>query len=253
MNQEAIELAVELFTEQRNKLKQVRAFDYRHPDFKLWQDSTASLFQRFIRPDSPHFIRFRDIRFRGQAVIRGLPFNYRGPVPRTDGVSPEDKEQFERGCAEADNCIHGAIDEIATFGVHVEVANSKTRQKRVSGVQQIFHGPVTIEKQVIATDNAIQNIGQIGDTGASLKEIADLLNQSLDLTGRQRLEALKGIEIIASETGKPEQHRNWKTIKDWADTVFDLAGKAGDVATKLAPHLPFLTALIHTASTKLGL
>jgi hypothetical protein len=64
-NNPETESAVALFTEQRDKLAEIRNLDYRHPDFKLWQDTSINLFQRFFSPDSAHFIRFRNIRFRG--------------------------------------------------------------------------------------------------------------------------------------------------------------------------------------------
>jgi hypothetical protein len=53
------------------------------------------------------------------------------------------------------------------------------------GVHQTFHGPVAIQTQAIATDNAIQNIGHLGSEGASLAEIASLLQQSMELKGRE--------------------------------------------------------------------
>lgn len=256
MDEQAIDTAVQLLAEQQNRLEQIRNLDYQHPDFKLWQDTTMTLFQRFIRPDSPHFIRFRDIRFLGKiqiSIARRLPYNYRGPSLRQNDANPQDQEQFQKGCDEAHNCIQGAIKEVETFGVHVEINSRTLRQKTGGGVQQTFHGPVTIENQIIATDKAIQNIGHIGNTGTSLKEIAGLINQSLELTGKQRLEALEGIEIIASETGKPEEHRNWKSIAEWAEKILAITGKATDVANKLAPHLPFLTALVHAAKARFGL
>lgn len=90
--------------------------------------------------------------------------------------------------------------------------------------------------QAIATDNAIQNIGQMGNTGTSLREIATLLDQSLDLTARQRLDGLRAIEAIASEEQKPEARRDWKSIVDWGDKLLSISAHATDVATKLAPH-----------------
>ena len=242
------EFVIQLFHEQRSKLAEVRKLDYKHPDFKFWHDSTASLFQRFVRPDSPHFEHLREIRFLGPSslTVRRVPYGYRGPLPRADAVRPEDKEQFEKGCSEADNCIQGAINEITLFGLHAEAAKVKPSAR--GGVQQNFHAPVTIANQIIATDNAIQNIGKVGGTGASLNEVAKLLNESLDLTGRQRLEALKCIELIASETAKPEEKRNWKSIAEWGGTLLDLVGKAADVGTKLAPYLPTVVALVEHAN-----
>jgi hypothetical protein len=84
--------------------------------------------------------------------------------------------------------------------------------------------------------------------GPSLKEIAALLNESLDLTGRERLDGLKAIEVIASETQKQETNRDWKSILDSGEKLLSIANKATDRATKFAPLLPAITALIHGAT-----
>jgi hypothetical protein len=41
-NNPETESAVALFTEQRDKLAEIRNLDYRHPDFKLWQDTSIN-------------------------------------------------------------------------------------------------------------------------------------------------------------------------------------------------------------------
>ena len=74
------------------------------------------------------------------------------------------------------------------------------------GVQQNFHGPVTIHAQAIATDDAIQNIGNIGN-GTSLKEIAALLQESMELKRREVQDGLKAVEEIASEIPKAPEKR----------------------------------------------
>jgi hypothetical protein len=79
------------------------------------------------------------------------------------------------------------------------------------------------------------------------KEIADLLNASLDLTGRERLEGLKYIELIASESAKPAPKRDWKSIADWGSKLLDIGNKASDMATKLAPYLPQIVELVQHA------
>jgi hypothetical protein len=115
------------------------------------------------------------------------------------------------------------------------------------GVSQTFHGPVTIQSQAIATDNAIQNIGQMGDIGASLKEVARLFQESMELTGRQIQEGLAGIEGLASEVKKPEDRRNSKSILDYGEKVLGIAGKATDLASKLAAYTPHIATLVEHA------
>lgn len=244
--------AIELLNRQITGLVIVRNYDFRHPEFITWKDSTMNLFQRLLPPDSAHLVRFRDLRFRGPVqAARRLPFNYRGPLPGpSETITAADKEAFQKACAIAEGCIKGAIEDVRYFGVRSEVTNKKMRQS-AGGVQQNFHGPVTFQNQAIATDNAIQNIGQMGGSAASLKEIAALLNDSLELTGRERLDGLKAIEGIASENAKPPASRNWKSMVDCGERLMTIAGKASDVATKLAPHLPAITAWVHEAAKKL--
>jgi hypothetical protein len=132
-------------------------------------------------------------------------------------------------------------EEIERFDIAIPAEQG---ERTHSSLQQIFRGPVTIHNQAIATDKAIQNIGQMGNMGAELKEIAALLEQSLDLTGRERLDGLRALEMIAAETRRPEPSRNWKSIVEWGRNLMDIVGKATDMATKLAPHLPVVAALI---------
>jgi diguanylate cyclase (GGDEF)-like protein len=121
-NPSQADLALELFYKRLEQLVVVSSYDFRHPDFIAWKDATMGLFQRFLQPESPHLIRFRDLRFRGPAqAARRLPFNYRGPLPRSrEAVTPADEEAFHRGCELAERCIKGAIDDIQHFGVYIE-------------------------------------------------------------------------------------------------------------------------------------
>jgi hypothetical protein len=246
--------AVSLFNAQLTKVERVRQLDFRHPEFMNWHDTTLMLFQRFLPPDSPHFSRFRDLRFRESSFVpaRKLPFSYRGPRPGPDTtISPEDKQRFESACEIAAGCIEGAIDEILSFGVHVDTGTRKA-PRRSGGFQQNFNAPVTIGAQAIATDNAIQNIQHSGGTGVSLQEIAALLNQSLELTGRERIEGLKAIETIATEIHRPEQSRDWNTVLESGEKLVSIAGKATDLASKLAPYVGAITGLIGQATKHLG-
>jgi hypothetical protein len=107
---------------------------------------------------------------------------------------------------------------------------------------------VTIQAQAIATDSAIQKIGHMGDeTGASLKEIADLLQRSEDLTPRQVKEGLAGIEALAVEVQKPEERRNWKAVLDYGQKVLDIASRPTDLGLKLAPFTQAVIAHMENA------
>ena len=241
--------AIELLNDQLNKLMGVRSLNFKDPQFITWRSTVTDLFQGFLRPDSPHLITFRDLRFRGRVQARRLPFNYRGPLP-SETVSPEDVVKFQSDCAIAEGCIRGAMDTIQNFGIYSEEPREKATMS--GGVQQNFHGPVTIQTQAIATDNAIQSIEHIGDEGTSLKEIAALLQESMELRGREVQDGLKAVEGIASEIQKPQEGRNWKSVLDYGEKLLDIAGKATDLTAKLTPHLPMIAQLVHQAKTTLG-
>jgi hypothetical protein len=114
-------------------------------------------------------------------------------------------------------------------------------------VSQTFHAPVTMN-QAIATESAVVRIGHLGDkTGAALKEISDLLQQSQDLTPRQVRQGVVDVEALAVEIEKPEQKRNWTAVLECGQRVLDLAGKAADLGAKLGPHLPIVVALVENA------
>jgi hypothetical protein len=153
---------------------------------------------------------------------------------------------FNRACQTSEESLQAAIQEIEDFGVHAEQPKPGAPATS-SGMSQTFHGPVTIHNQAIATDNAIQKIGQMGDTGVSLKEIARLFQESMELTGRQVQEGLAGIEILASEVKKPEGRRNWKSILERGEQVLGIVGKATDLASKLAPYTPQVVTLVEHA------
>src|SRR5258708_21459127 len=172
--------AIELFTAQLSKLSAIRQLDYTRPEFITWRDTVTDLFQRFLRPDSSHFVTFREIRFRGPGQIqpaRRRPFSYRGPLPRSSGISQEYMNEFRKGCEIAEGCIQGAIETIRNFGVHRKGAERKGPQKD-GDIQQNFHAPVTIHNQALPTGKAIQSIERMGDEGGTLQEIALLLQQS---------------------------------------------------------------------------
>ncbi len=229
--------AVRLLTEQLKELGSVRGLSSGDPQFKAWHNTTISLLKRFLAPTSPHLESFIDIGF------------WTNIYPAPPG---HERQLFVDGCRTAEASLRAVVKEIEEFGVHVEQHPAKPAAAQ-GGVHQNFYGSVEITNQAIATDNAIQRIGQMGDTGASLKEIAELFQQSEDLTKRQVKEGLAGIEALAVEVQKPEAKRNWKSVLDYGQTVLTIAGKAGDVAPKLAPYLPAIGDFVHNARHALGL
>ena len=147
--------------------------------------------------------------------------------------------------------LKAAIREIEDFGVHVEDAKTRPAAKgrgRSGGVTQTFNAPVSIQNLAIAADNAVQKIGHMGDeTGASLKEIGELLQQSEELSRREVKEGLTHIEAVAVEVAKPEGKRNWKAVLERGKAILDLTDKATDLAKKLAPYTPAIMTLVDHA------
>jgi hypothetical protein len=243
--------AVRLLNEQLKELESVRGLNYKDPTFLGWRDTTTSLLQKFLPPDSPHLARFKNLAFTSR-VSRRQPW---GSPPRPPGyISPQNQEHYRAECRTAEATIRAALKHIEEFGVHTEQhATQPDTKKHGGGVQQNFYGNVTIQNQAIATDNAIQKIGHLGDTtGADLKAIADLLMQSQDLTPRQVNDGLAGIEVVASEVQKPKAQWNWKSIFDYGQRVLSLTEKATDLAHKLAPHKETIVALVQSAKHTLG-
>jgi hypothetical protein len=242
------EKAVRLLNAQLKELESVRGLNHKDPVFLGWRDTTSALLQRFLPPGSPHTTRFQNLAFTGR-VGRRQPW---GSPPRPTGyISPQDQGHYIAECRTAEATIRQALKHIEEFGVPADQSLAKPSR---GGVQQNFYGNVTIESQAIATDNAIQMIGHMRDTiGSSLKEIADLLQQSEELTPRQVREGLGGIETLAVEVQKPEAKRNWKSVLEYGQAVLGIADKATDLAHKLALHTPTIVALVQGAKHALGM
>jgi hypothetical protein len=223
--------------------------DDQHHDFKAWRDTTRGYLERFLGKEDHHATRFVGTRFHGPSYLRsdypGVP---QGPSRRE---IEEQAQAFQTGCATATATLKAAIGEIEEFGLHEEQPSSgpATRGRAASGgVSQTFNAPVSIHNLAIAADSAIQKIGDMGDqTNVSLREIAALLPQSLDLTPRQVQDALKGIEVLGAETQKPVEKRDWKSILTSGQLIMDTVGKASDLAHKLAPYTPHIIALIEAS------
>jgi hypothetical protein len=250
------EKAKRLLTEQLNELKIVSGLNYGNPRFKAWRDTTRGYLERYLPADSPHLSTFKNLHFISPVITT----ERWGAAPKPPGyVSRADQEQFTESCLTAEATIQAVLKHIEEFGAHAGQApagpHSKSRRNEPhGGVSQNFYGNVTIQNQAIATDNAIQKIGRMGDTtGADLKEIAELFRQSDDLTPRQVREGLAGIEALAVEVQKPEAKRNWKSVLDCGQTVLSIADKATDLAHKIAPHTHSIVALVRSATHTLGL
>ena len=241
--------AIRLLQQQLQRLSLIG--NHRDPQFTAWQDATTSLLQKFLTPDSPHLRTFSRIKYRAQTQARRLPYGYRGPIPTAHDVNPADIEAFNRGRDIAMACIKSVIEELHNFGIQSKMGAHLPPPQQARGFQQIFKGPVTIQNQAVATDNAIQNIGQMGTTGSDLKQIADLLKQSMELNGREQSEGLHAIEVIASEIKKPESTRDWKSIFDWGEKLTGIASKATDLAVKLAPYMPAVVRFVEEAAKRL--
>jgi hypothetical protein len=239
--------AIRLLNRQLGQLQTIRGFNDDHPDFKTWRDTTREILERYLGKESHHTTRFRDTRFHGPSYMRS---DYPGVRHPPEGYEERvQAEAFQKGCATADASLRAAINHVEDFGVHVEepkpvpVGRGRSRGGGVN-----FHAPVTVENLAIAADSAIQRIAHVGNkTGADLKEISDLLQQSQDLMPRQVRQGVADIEALAVEAGKPEEKRNWKAVLERGQAILELAGKAVDLGEKLAPYTPAILTLMDRA------
>jgi hypothetical protein len=237
--------AVRLLTRQLDELETIRTIlNDKSPKFLVWRDTTRRYLQRSLGPTSPHLIRFEHLKFYAHVF-------YAPAALHPSQEIAENAFAFKTACETAEASLTAAISEVTEFGIYTAEAKPALAGRgddRSGGVTQTFHGPVTIHAQAIATDSAIQKIGHMGDaTGASLKEIAALLQQSEDLTPRQVKEGLAGIEGLAVEVEKPEAKRNWKSVLDCGQAVLGIASKATDLGQKLARYTPAIIALVENA------
>lgn len=244
--------AIRLLNRQLEELKTVRSMNHKRAEFKAWHDTTTSILERFLGSDSEHTTRFQMTRFSGAPRIQRWRAR---PLP-PDYVSNEDRTMFQRGCETVEVTLKAAIRSIEDFGVHAEQPKPaparRGKDRNGGGVTQTFNAPVSIHNLAIAADHAKQKIGNMGDeTSVSLREIATLLPQSMDLTPSQVQEALKGIEVLGTETQKPPQRRDWKSILNYGSSVLAIADKAADLGHKLAQYTPQIVALIEAAKQHL--
>ena len=139
----------------------------------------------------------------------------------------EKAHAFTKACGTADATLRAAIRHLEDFGIE-EPKPAGKEQGRDGGVH--FNAPVNVHNFAVATDSAVQRISHLGDkTGADLKEISDLLQQSQDLAPNQVRQGVADVEALAVEVEKPEEKRNWKSVLEYGQRVLDLAGKAVDL------------------------
>ena len=215
------------------------------PQFIGWKSHTTDLMTHYISANSEHLRKFRGLSFRSNV----MQLDYRGARYHS-GPRRDDIETFASDAEIADACLQGAIKHIKVFGLKQEEPAAPAKPARGrggprGGITQYIHGNVN---QAIATDRATQKVGQVGPSGNSLDEIVKLLQQSYKLTRRQMEDAIGAAQQLDAETKKPESSRNWKSIAEWGNTLLGIAGKATDLTERLAPHLPWITALIEQAT-----
>jgi len=238
--------AIRLLNEQLKELETVRGLNYHDAQFKAWRDTTMGYLERFLPPNSPHLSTFRNLSFLRRAMTTDAPWG--SPKATREQL---DQEHFLAACRTAEATIKAVVKYIEELGVHTEQASAKSSKARGGtsrgDVHQTFNAPVSMN-QAIATGGASQNVGQVGDTiGAGLREIAEVFKQSEELTKRQIREGLAGIDTLSVEVQKPEAQRNWKSILDYGEKVLAIAGKATDLASKLAPYTPHIATLVEQA------
>lgn len=212
--------AIRLLARQLEELEFIRGLNWDNPKFKAWRDSTKGVLERSLGKNNHHTSRFFGTRFYGE---------------------------FQSGCLVAHETLKAAIREVEDFGVYEE-QTKPTINTKSGGVNQNFHGPVSIQNLAVAADNATQKIEQMGNkTGADLKAISDLLQQSEELSPRQVKEGLELIKAVAVEVSKPEAKRDWKSILEQGNAILKLANKATDLTDKLAHYTPAIIALMAQA------
>jgi hypothetical protein len=234
--------AIRLLNRQLGQLQSVRGLNHKSPEFKTWRDSTMEILERYLGKDSHHTERFRNTRFFGAMTITRF-----GSRPDPPGyVSGEDLNVFRNGCETLDASLKAAIRHVEDFGMHVEEPKpTSTGRGRSGGMSQTIQAATVHLNQAIATDSAIQRIGRVGNkTGVDLKELSNLLQQSLDLSPNQVKQGVADIEALAVEVEKPEEKRNWKSVLDSGQRVMELASKAVDLGAKLGPYLPAVYELV---------
>jgi hypothetical protein len=242
VHEEYKQKAIRLLKRQLLELKAVRVTNYKSPMFKAWHVTTSSVLETFLGPHSNYTNRFRNTRF-----LSLEPFD--GDFEFSDDVSTNDGMTFRSACDTTEASLKAAIRHVEDFGVYIEEAKPAPAGRgrgRSGGVH--FNAPVHVHNFAVAADSAVMRISHLGDkTGADLKEISDLLQQSQDLAPNQVRQGVADIEALAVEVEKPEEKRNWRSVLERGQRIMELAGKAVDLGAKLAQYTPTIVALVEKA------
>lgn len=236
--------AIRLLNRHLGELQTVRGLNHLNPKFQTWRNSTVGALERFLGKDSQHTTAFRYLDFQSTQLdldpLFGGAFHPPGFIPHRD------TQEFQSACAMSDELLRAAIREIEDFGVHVEEPPAARGRAKGGGVH--FNAPVNVHNLAVGADSAVLRISHLGDkTGADLKEVSNLLQQSQDLSPNQVKKGVADIEALAVEVEKPEEKRNWKAVLERGQSVLELASKAVDVGVKLAPYTPAILALVEKA------
>lgn len=234
----AAQQALELFERQVEQLAALRNGDGKNPSFIRWRDTTTGLFKRF-GADSPHFARYKLLKFR---LVGDLRFAAGRNRPRS---AEQERERFGRSCDISRECIMGIITEIEHFDLpSPSVGETPTKKDKV-GVHQEFHGPVTINAQQIATEHAVQSLTQTNNKLAeSFKQITTLLEESENLTRRDQREALEAIQSLSEQMQRKEHEGKSQAILQNGQKLLGIMDKAIDVGKKLAPYVAMVRGLL---------
>jgi hypothetical protein len=166
------------------------------------------------------------------------------------GWSPGFK--FPKACETAEELLKAVVSDIEEFGIYRRPMGRMRFAEKNGSFSQIFYGSVEIKNQAIATDNAIQEIVQKENVELNLREIAQLLQQSQDLTRREVKEGLSALEGLGSELRNFPPKRDWKALLDNGEKVLSITERAGDIAKKLAPYTPAIASIIKKAWDLIG-
>jgi hypothetical protein len=61
--------AIQLLEQQLNQIAALQNQNSETPPFITWHSTVTDLFQRFLRPESPHLATFRNLTFRGPRQV----------------------------------------------------------------------------------------------------------------------------------------------------------------------------------------
>lgn len=214
--------------------------------FSAWRNTTIELLTRFLGSGNLHVKSLRDTHFVDLSLVFTAGRN-------SSNWSQGASLTFRRGIANAIEYVKAGIEQIQTFGITpTEIEAHAKPKSQGGGIHHNYHGPVTIQTQANAADNAIQNISQSTEIKNDLRAVREILSETMEITGKQYAEALKAIEEIASESKKPETKRAWKAMASWVGTLVKITALATDVGAKLGPHMAGIVHYVETGFKHFG-